>query len=141
MAYKLGDRTLFEQNSVHAAFYRDYLKDEFRMERYEWESCGDTSTGKFQKGKTVFIFPFIRPILRSTVRCMQHVLKEAAAPVPIRECPEFCERQAFLYPEHLRMVGRYNSLFGVVLTVLQEPEAMGKMYGLCEMDRIVVNLL
>ena len=47
----------------------------------------------------------------------------------------------FLYPEHLRMVGRYNSLFGVVLTVLQEPEAMGKMYGLCEMDRIVVNLL
>ena len=33
MAYKLGDRTLFEQNSVHAAFYREYLKEEFRMER------------------------------------------------------------------------------------------------------------
>ena len=57
MAYKLGDRTLFEQNSVHAAFYREYLKEEFRMERYEWESCGDTSTRKFQKGKTVCIFP------------------------------------------------------------------------------------
>lgn len=26
MAYKLGNRTLFEQNSVHAAFYREYLK-------------------------------------------------------------------------------------------------------------------
>ena len=31
MAYKLGDRTLFEQNSVHAAFYQEYLKEEFRM--------------------------------------------------------------------------------------------------------------
>lgn len=79
MAYKLGNRTLFEQNSVHAAFYQEYLKEEFRMERYEWESCGDTSTRKFQKGKTVCIFHFIRPIPHSTVHCMQHVLKEAAA--------------------------------------------------------------
>ena len=51
MTYKLGDRTLFKQNSVHAAFYREYLKEEFRMERYEWESCGDTDTGKFPEGK------------------------------------------------------------------------------------------
>lgn len=79
MTYKLGDRTLFKQNSVHAAFYREYLKEEFRMERYEWESCGDTDTGKFPEGKTVFIFPFIRPIPRSTVHCMRHVPKEAAA--------------------------------------------------------------
>lgn len=42
MAYKLGDRTLFEKNSVHAAFYRKYLKAEFQIERYEWESCGNT---------------------------------------------------------------------------------------------------
>ena len=142
MAYKLGDRTLFEQNSVHAAFYRDYLKDEFRMERYEWESCGDTSTGKFPKGKNSLHLPFYQT--NTSQYCPMYAActkGSRGAQVPIRECPEFCERQAFLYPEHLRMVGRYNSLFGVVLTVLQEPEAMGKMYGLCEMDRIVVNLL
>ena len=60
------------------------------------------------------------------------------AQVPIRECPKFCERQAFLYPEHLRMVGRYNSLFGVDLTVLKRTGAMLKLRGV---DRVVVNLL
>ena len=34
MAYKLGDRTLFEKNSVHAAFYRKYLKAEFSYHVY-----------------------------------------------------------------------------------------------------------
>lgn len=61
--------------------------------------------------------------------------------MPVRKCPRFCEEQAFLYPEHLRMVGRYNSLFGIDLSVFQEPEAIGKMYGLRGIDRIVVNLL
>ena len=39
------------------------------------------------------------------------------------------------------MVGRDNSLLGIDLSILQEPEAMGKMYGLRGIDRIVVNLL
>ena len=64
-----------------------------------------------------------------------------SAQMPVRECPRFCEKQAFLYPEHLRMIGRYNSLFGMNLTVLQDPETIGKMYGLRGIDRIVVNLL
>ena len=58
MAYKLGDRTLFEKNSVHAAFYRKYLKAEFQIERYEWESCGNTGTGKFPEGKNSMHLPF-----------------------------------------------------------------------------------
>ncbi len=39
------------------------------------------------------------------------------------------------------MMGRYNSLFGMNLTVLQDPETIGKMYELRGIDRIVVNLL
>ena len=27
-------------------------------------------------------------------------------------CPKYCEQKVFLYPKHLKMVGRYNSLFG-----------------------------
>ena len=73
---------------------------------------------------------------------MQHVLKEAAA--RRRRCGsaiDSVKNRRFLYPEHLRMMGRYNSLFGIDLSILQEPEAMGKMYGLRGIDRIVVNLL
>ena len=58
--------------------------------------------------------------------------------MPVRKCPRFCEEQAFLYPEHLRMVGRYNSLFGVDLDVWKRMEEMLKLRGV---DRVVVNLL
>lgn len=139
MAYKLGDRTLFEQNSVHAAFYREYLKEEFRMERYEWESCGDTSTRKFPEGKNSLRLPFYQT--NTSQYCPLYAActeGSRGAQVPIRECPKFCERQAFLYPEHLRMVGRYNSLFGVDLTVLKRTGAMLELRGV---DRVVVNLL
>lgn len=142
MAYKLGDRTLFEQNSVHAAFYREYLKEEFRMERYEWESCGDTSTRKFPEGKNSLHLPFYQTNTSQYCPMYAACIKGSrGAQTPVRKCPEFCEKQTFLYPEHLRMAGRYNSLFGIDLSVLQEPEAMGKMYGLRGIDRIVVNLL
>lgn len=139
MAYKLGNRTLFEQNSVHAAFYREYLKEEFRMERYEWESCGDTSTSKFLEGKNSLRLPFYQT--NTSQYCPLYAActeGSRGAKVPIRECPKFCERQAFLYPEHLRMVGRYNSLFGVDLTVLKRTGAMLELRGV---DRVVVNLL
>ena len=139
MAYKLGNRTLFEQNSVHAAFYREYLKEEFRMERYEWESCGDTSTRKFPEGKNSLRLPFYQT--NTSQYCPLYAActeGSRGAQVPIRECPKFCERQAFLYPEHLRMVGRYNALFGVDLTVLKRTGAMLELRGV---DRVVVNLL
>ena len=139
MAYKLGDRTLFEQNSVHAAFYREYLKEEFRMERYEWESCGDTSTGKFPEGKNSLHLPFYQT--NTSQYCPMYatcVEGSRGAQVPVRKCPRFCEEQAFLYPEHLRMVGRYNSLFGVDLDVWKRMEEMLKLRGV---DRVVVNLL
>ena len=142
MTYKLGDRTLFKQNSVHAAFYREYLKEEFRMERYEWESCGDTSTRKFPEGKNSLHLPFYQTNTSQYCPMYAACIKGSrGAQTPVRKCPEFCEKQTFLYPEHLRMAGRYNSLFGIDLSVLQEPEAMGKMYGLRGIDRIVVNLL
>lgn len=142
MAYKLGDRTLFEKNSVHAAFYREYLKAEFRIERYEWESCGNTGTGKFPEGKNSMHLPFYQTNTSQYCPLYTACTKGSrSAQMPVRECPRFCEKQAFLYPEHLRMMGRYNSLFGMNLTVLQDPETIGKMYGLRGIDRIVVNLL
>lgn len=112
------------------------------MERYEWESCGDTSTRKFPEGKNSMHLPFYQT--NTSQYCPMYatcVKGSRGTQVPVRKCPRFCEKQAFLYPEHLRMVGRYNSLFGIDLTVWQESEVMGKTYGLCGIDRIVMNLL
>ena len=139
MTYKLGDRTLFKQNSVHAAFYREYLKEEFRMERYEWESFGDTDTGKFPEGKNSLHLPFYQTNTSQYCPLYAACTKGSrGAQTPVRECSGFCEKQAFLYPEHLRMVGRYNSLFGVDLDVWKRMEEMLELRGV---DRVVVNLL
>lgn len=139
MTYRLGDRTLFKQNSVHAAFYREYLKEEFRMERYEWESCGDTDTGKFPEGKNSLHLPFYQTNTSQYCPLYAACTKGSrGAQTPVRECSGFCEKQAFLYPEHLRMVGRYNSLFGVDLDVWKRMEEMLELRGV---DRVVVNLL
>ena len=127
---RLQIRTLFEKNSVHAAFYRKYLKAEFQIERYEWESCGNTGTGKFPEGKNSMHLPFYQTNTSQYCPLYAACTKGSrSAQMPVRECPRFCEKQAFLYPEHLRMMGRYNSLFGMNLTVLQDPETIGKMYA------------
>lgn len=52
--------------------------------------------------------------------------------------PEVLRKTGVLYPEHLRMMGRYNSLFGVDLDVWKR---MREMLKLCGVDRVVVNLL
>ena len=139
MAYKLGDRTLFEQNSVHAAFYREYLKEEFRMERYEWESCGDTSRQQFPEGKNSIHVPFYQT--NTSQYCTLYAAckngERGKQELP-ESCPGYCREKVFLYPKHLKMVGRYNSLFGVDLTVLKRTGAMLELRGV---DRVVVNLL
>lgn len=64
------------------------------------------------------------------------------------ECPGYCRTKVFLYPEHLHMTGRYNSLFALDQTVLRAPEtdsvgnaAFGKAEQEVQPDRAVLNLL
>ena len=69
MKYKSGDTLLFQQNSLNAGFYRDFLAEEFHIHRYEWESCGypqEFPPGKKQSASAFFI----RQTLLSTVHCM-----------------------------------------------------------------------
>ena len=54
-------------------------------------------------------------------------------------CPKFCEKYALLYPEHLHMAGRYNSLFGVDKTLPESTEMWKNIKG-TKPDRIVVNI-
>lgn len=82
MKYKSGDTLLFQQNSLNAGFYRDFLAEEFHIHRYEWESCGYPQ--EFPPGKTVCICLFIRQTLRSTVHCMLCVPPEIAVHSSLR---------------------------------------------------------
>ena len=138
MKYKSGDTSLFQQNSLNAKFYRKFLAEEFNIHRYEWESCGYPQ--EFPPGQNSLHLPFYQT--NTSQYCPLYALcttGDRGTQQLAEQCPKFCEKYALLYPEHLHMVGRYNSLFGVDKTLLEGPEMWKKMKGV-RPDRIVVNL-
>ena len=138
MKYKSGDISLFQQNSLNAEFYRDFLAEEFHIHRYEWESCGYPQ--EFPPGKNSLHLPFCQT--NTSQYCPLYALcttGDRGTQQLAEHCPKVCEKYALLYPEHLHMMGRYNSLFGVDKTFLESPEMWKKIKGI-KPDRIVVNL-
>ena len=138
MKYKSGDISLFQQNSLNAEFYRDFLAEEFHIHRYEWESCGYPQ--EFPPGKNSLHLPFYQT--NTSQYCPLYALcttGDRGTQQLAEHCPKFCEKYALLYPEHLHMMGRYNSRFGVDKTCLESPEMWKKIKGI-KPDRIVVNL-
>lgn len=138
MQYKSGDLALFQSNNLNAEFYREFLAEEFNIHRYEWESCGYPQ--EFPPGKNSLHLPFYQT--NTSQFCPLYALCTTGDRGTQRfteHCPKFCEKYALLYPEHLHMAGRYNSLFGVDKTFLEEPEMWKKING-TKPDRIVVNL-
>ena len=138
MQYKSGDLALFQSNNLNAEFYRKFLSEEFNIHRYEWESCGYPQ--EFPPGKNSLHLPFYQT--NTSQFCPLYALcttGDRGTQQFAEHCPKFCEKYAFLYPEHLHMAGRYNSLFGVDKTFLEEPEMWKKINGR-KPDRIVVNL-
>lgn len=138
MKYKSGDTALFQHNSLNAEFYRDFLAKEFHIHRYEWESCGYPQ--EFPPGKNSIHLPFYQT--NTSQYCPLYALcttGDRGMQQLAEHCPKFCEKYALLYPEHLHMIGRYNSLFGVDKTLLESPEMWKKIKGI-KPDSIVVNL-
>ena len=58
----------------------------------------------------------------------------------VENCPHFCEKYTLTYPEHLHMIGRYNSLFGLDLETLMHPEIL-KEKEEAGIDRFVLGLI
>ena len=138
MKYKSGDTSLFQQNSLNAGFYRDFLAEEFHIHRYEWESCGYPQ--ELPPGKNSLHLPFYQT--NTSQYCPLYALcttGDRGTQQLAEHCPKFCEKYALLYPEHLHMAGRYNSLFGVDKTLPESTEMWKNIKG-TKPDRIVVNI-
>ena len=135
--YKKGDKSLYSQNNLNADFYREYLQSEFGIQRYEWESCGYEQ--EFPQGKNSLHLPYyqtntsqycpLHAICTTGNRGTQHLVKE---------CPHYCSTYRLIYPEHLNMIGRFNSLFGIDKKLLDHPEKI-KAYANAGIDRLVIG--
>ena len=126
------------ENNLNADFYREYLKKEYGIVRYEWESCGYDMT--LPPGKNSLHLPFYQT--NTSQYCPLHAIctdGERGKQKLVTNCPYFCERNMVLYPKHLHMTGRYNSLFGVDTEVLKHPEKL-EAYVTAGIDRLVLGL-
>ena len=133
ISYKAGNKSLFKKNGLNADFYRDFLKEKFGILRYEWESCGYEIA--FPEGKNSLHLPFYQTNTSSF--CPLYAAcktGERGRQKLVKDCPEYCRKYVFLYPEHLHMVGRFNSLFGI------DREGMERIKSEF-VDRVVVSLL
>lgn len=138
-SYKKGDTSFYEQNSLNAEFYRNYLQTTFAIERYEWEACEQIQ--QFPPGKNSLHLPLYQT--NTSSYCPLYAIcttGKRGQQTLITSCPSYCSKYAFLYPEHLHMVGRYNSLFALDLELIRHPEKL-QNYNQAGIDRIIWNLL
>ena len=97
------------------------------------------TNSRFRLGKTACIFRSIRPIHHSIVLLVQYVKQAREDDKSLqKKCPGYCTEYALLYPEHLHMIGRYNSLFGIDMRILKEEEIL-KNYIQNGVDRVVIR--
>ena len=137
--------------------YEEYLEKEYGIARFEWESCGYDMA--FPVGKNSLHLPFYQT--NTSQYCALYAkctTGERGKQKLVKQCPGFCKDYAFLYPDHLKMVGRYNSLFAMDGRIFEDDPGsgsgieneVGMKTGIKEMfqkwkiagaDRLVVNLL
>ena len=119
MAYKMGDHRLLEENSLNAEFYRDSLEQRFGITRFEWESCGYDQ--KLPNTRNHLHLPFYQT--NTSQYCTLYAgvrQRDRGKQQLVTACGGLCETAGYLYPEHLHMVGRGNSLFGMDTDILRE---------------------
>ena len=139
LSYKKGEPSALSENSINADFYRNFLVETCRITRYEWESCDYLP--ELPEGKHSLHLPFYQTNTSQYcplyARCKRG--SRGAQTLP-KDCPHWCREYAFLYPAHLHMLGRYNSLFALDTGILRSPELLGGWLQ-AGVDRLVVNLL
>ena len=138
-----------EENGLNADFYREYLEQEYGIVRFEWESCGYDMTLLTEKNS--LHLPFYQT--NTSQYCTLYAkctTGDRGKQKLVKQCPGFCKDYAFLYPDHLKMVGRYNSLFALDDRIFANDPGSGIGMKTKEIltkwkavgaDRLVVNLL
>lgn len=142
MPYKKGFdkyKHLFGKASVHAPFYQEYLREHFGITRISYEACGYPV--EIAPGKASLHLPFYQ--MNTSQHCTLYARchnGDRSRQTAVKNCPGYCTKQVFLYPEMLHMVGRYNSLFGYDTEILRDGSILSN-YLKQGVDRVVMELL
>jgi hypothetical protein len=139
--YKKGymeNKKLMAENSLNSSIYNKFLKD-CNIERYEYENCGYKIS--IAEGSHSLHMPFYQT--NTSQYCPLYAMcnsMDRGKQKLVTCCPKYCKDYVFTYPKHLKMVGRYNSLFAFDDGLLKNPKEL-EYYLNSGIDRIVLNFI
>ena len=139
--YKNGikeNKKLIMENSLNSKVFLDYLHEN-NINRFEFENCGYRMN--IPKGRHSLHIPFY--VTNTSQYCTLYAMcknNDRGKQKLVVNCPEYCNVYVFLYPKHLKMIGKYNSLFAFDDTLLNDTVEL-EYYLKNGIDRIVLNFL
>lgn len=139
--YKKGyfeNKNLMSRNSLNSPFFHEYLKI-LKINRYEYENSGYRIS--IAEGHHSLNMPFY--VTNTSQYCTLYAMctnLDRGKQKLVKSCPKYCSDYVFAYPKHLKMVGRYNSLFAFDDTLLRDPKEL-EYYINSGIDRIVLNFI
>lgn len=139
--YKNGyidNKELIAQNSLNSSIFNKFLK-RYKIGRYEYENCGYQIS--IAEGCHSMHIPFY--VTNTSQYCPLYAMctsMDRGNQKLVINCPKYCKDYVFAYPKHLKMVGRYNSLFAFDDTLLKNPKELD-YYINSGIDRIVLNFI
>lgn len=139
--YKKGyekNKDMMSENNLNSKIFSDFLKEN-KIERYEYENCGyEILIGE---GKHSLQMPFY--VTNTSQYCTLYAMcknLDRGSQKLVNSCPKYCMDYVFAYPKHLKMVGKYNSLFAFDDTLLKDRNMLEKYVNM-GIDRIVLNFI
>lgn len=146
--YKTGFAQHQEQlaeNQMNQLLFGQLLQ-QLGIRRIEYESCGypmKLARIGNSPGDNIKISLHLPLYQTNTSQfCTLYALcrnKDRSAQELVMKCPKYCQSYICAYPEHLDMIGHYNSLFALDNWLLTHPEELIR-YCREGVDRIVWNL-
>lgn len=139
--YKNGyieNKELMAKNSLNNLNINKFLGD-YEIKRYEYESCGYRIS--IAEGCHSLHLPFYQT--NTSQYCPLYAMctnLDRGMQQLVKDCPKYCKDYVFAYPKHLKMVGRYNSLFAFDDTILKNEKEL-EYYINNGIDRIVLNFI
>ena len=100
-----------QENALNGGEYRDFLRA-YGVRRFEYESCGVPI--RIPQGRHSVHFPFYQT--NTSMYCPLRAYCETGdrgRQGSDASCSGYCRENVFLYPKHLKMMGRLNSLFAL----------------------------
>lgn len=131
-------KDIMKLNGINGKSMNDFLSN-LKINRYEYDGCGYDFQVSNMKNSLHIPFYVTNvsqycPLYAMCTNCDRGHQKL------VYRCPKYCSNYVFSYPKHLKMVGRYNSLFAFDDTFIKDGLKLDE-YVLSGVDRVVFNFI